>query len=143
MSRVRVEKSIYTDGDMYAVQLNRQSLGGQYYMPGFLLLEDARYHLGEVTSKSPKQPNTGLNNNACRGGIINKYHNCARFREAIVYRGEFTCNRCITKFYNIDKLNVHHIDHNKLNDSKDNFEILCTTCHREHHNKRDSYGRFI
>lgn len=43
----------------------------------------------------------------------------------------------------VEVLHVHHKDHNKLNDSRDNWEVLCPTCHRYHHwidQKRHKYS---
>jgi len=42
------------------------------------------------------------------------------------------CNRCgYNKHPQI--LNAHHIDHNRENNSLENLELLCPTCHNEHH----------
>ncbi len=45
------------------------------------------------------------------------------------------CNRC-KKEVTGQQRDIHHKDHNRDNDSFDNFEILCVSCHRlEHGNK--------
>lgn len=42
------------------------------------------------------------------------------------------CNRCgYNKF--IKALVVHHTDHNRSNNVLSNLEVLCPTCHWEHH----------
>lgn len=52
------------------------------------------------------------------------------------------CERCGWA-KEIRVLQVHHMDHNKLNDSPENWEVLCPTCHRLHHwmeKRRHHYG---
>ena len=42
------------------------------------------------------------------------------------------CNRCgYNKF--IQALVVHHLDHDRNNNELKNLEVLCPTCHWEHH----------
>ncbi len=144
MSRVKIEKNIYIDShNKYVVQMNRASLGGMYYEPGFKSLEDARNHLQEINSTYRKELNTGVFNNALRGGIkLSKQHEFNQYQKELRENTEFICSRC-DKVKTIFNLNLHHIDHNRDNDSRDNFEVLCTVCHREEHNKRDSKGMFI
>jgi hypothetical protein len=48
------------------------------------------------------------------------------------------CNRCNSTSH----LLAHHIDHNRENNSLDNFEILCKSCHQRHHETRDEQGRY-
>lgn len=40
-------------------------------------------------------------------------------------------------------LDLHHIDENHNNVKVSNFITLCRRCHKKHHTKRDSLGRFI
>ncbi len=42
------------------------------------------------------------------------------------------CNRCGCSDKRIE---IHHIDHDRSNDSYDNFEILCFHCHKSHHSR--------
>jgi len=42
------------------------------------------------------------------------------------------CNRCLYDRFP-QALVVHHIDHNRENNELNNLEILCPTCHWEHH----------
>tara|TARA_R110000822_G_scaffold42836_12_gene116156 strand:- start:153 stop:656 length:504 start_codon:yes stop_codon:yes gene_type:complete len=49
------------------------------------------------------------------------------------------CNRCSSK----NNLLAHHIDHNRQNNSLDNFEILCKKCHQNHHTIKDNTGKYI
>lgn len=37
---------------------------------------------------------------------------------------------------------IHHLDHNRENNSIENLQCLCKKCHQKHHIKRDKKGRF-
>ena len=41
-----------------------------------------------------------------------------------------------------NNLDVHHIDHDRTNYSKDNLRTLCRSCHKKLHCYRDSKGKF-
>lgn len=48
------------------------------------------------------------------------------------------CEKCgSTKF-----LLVHHIDENRYNNTAENLETLCKSCHQKHHETRDELGRY-
>jgi len=49
-----------------------------------------------------------------------------------IYKLEKICNRC---WSTEARICVHHIDENPCNDSLENFEILCFSCHNIHHFK--------
>ena len=124
----------------YLVIFSRESSG---YLREFTSsLIEAQTILANWGLAYSKEPNTGLNNNACRAGIVCKQHNFRQKRLEIKAKSTFRCNRC-TKVHSKYSLNLHHIDHNRDNDEESNFEVLCTYCHREHHNNRDAEGRFI
>jgi len=115
----------------YRVILNRKSSGKVWKQ--FNTLQKARNYLEELSNSFAKEPNTGLHNNICRGGRVGPLHNFSQLRQLLQEKETFTCNRC-TAEWPIKKLNIHHIDHDRTNDVIDNFEILCTYCHRAHHN---------
>ena len=54
------------------------------------------------------------------------------------------CERCevVGTISTKGKLNIHHIDRNRANNSIFNLEVICARCHRFEHMKewRDSYG---
>jgi transposase len=57
----------------------------------------------------------------------------------------YKCERC-GYISTTTKLGIHHKDRDRLNNSIDNLEVLCSTCHASHHIKernRDDYGRLI
>ena len=138
----RVQKSIYLhNSGRYEIRIKRESLGGSY-TDSFYTLEEAQKELSYLNDNYENEPNTGMFNNACRGGKIDHLHNWRQTSNRLKSKGSFTCTRCAKVYLSI-KLNLHHIDHNRQNDSSDNFEILCTYCHREHHNLRGEDGRFI
>ena len=82
-----------------------------------------------------KESNTGIMNNACRGGLIGNQHNFRLKKLELKSKLLFTCNRCNKEYKTSIYLNLHHIDHNRDNDKELNFEVLCVYCHRKHHNK--------
>ena len=45
------------------------------------------------------------------------------------------CQAC--GFPDVDCLIVHHIDHNKLNNSDDNLMVLCANCHIKYHKNKN------
>ena len=50
------------------------------------------------------------------------------------------CSKCKTK----EKLEIHHLDRNKQNNSLTNLTVLCSTCHKRVHVKlrrRDGYRK--
>lgn len=51
---------------------------------------------------------------------------------------DIKCEKCgSTKF-----LCIHHIDENRHNNSIDNLQCLCKSCHQKHHVKRNKKGQF-
>lgn len=42
----------------------------------------------------------------------------------------------------LERLLVHHKDHDRRNNELSNLQILCKRCHQEHHAHRDSLGRY-
>lgn len=48
------------------------------------------------------------------------------------------CNRCGTT----DKLLTHHKDEDRTHNELDNLEVLCKSCHQEHHALRNELGRY-
>ena len=46
------------------------------------------------------------------------------------------CNRCQSK----KNLQRHHIDRNPRNNSAENIEVLCQTCHKDDHMKDGTWG---
>lgn len=50
------------------------------------------------------------------------------------------CNRCDSRV-TVKTSNVHHKDRDRKNDSLSNLEILCISCHRDEHTRRDRLGR--
>lgn len=55
------------------------------------------------------------------------------YRQIALKHLPIKCNRCGYND-NVAGLVVHHIDHNRDNNSITNLEILCGTCHMIHHN---------
>lgn len=140
--RTRIEKHIFKENEMFRVTMNRASLGGMHSSPKLYTLEEARAYRDNILDNFKKEANTGIDNNACRGGVIDSMHNHRQAKIAIKAKGEFVCERC-SKTYSYTKLNLHHKNHDRSDDRPANFEILCTYCHREHHNLRGEKGAFI
>lgn len=58
-------------------------------------------------------------------------------KRALEYYGK-KCNRC--KSTSI--LVVHHVNHNRKDNTLENLEVLCKGCHQKHHETRDSTGKY-
>lgn len=71
---------------------------------------------------------SGANNNNWKGGIgtYQKY-----------LKSE--CERCGST----ERLLVHHKDRDRYNNTEENLETLCKSCHQAEHCVRDAAGRFI
>jgi len=54
------------------------------------------------------------------------------------------CQRCAKDLTDASRYEwcVHHIDHDRTNNTDDNFELLCKSCHQTEHQKRDKNGRY-
>lgn len=76
----------------------------------------------------------GSKNSAWRGGVAKqKYPNVFNrlLREQIKKRDNYSCQECNINQKEVGKaLEVHHIDYNKNNNSKNNLITLCGVCHR-------------
>lgn len=60
-----------------------------------------------------------------------------RARRTIEQAGKvWKCERCGSS----KKLQVHHIDRNPHNNSLDNLEILCLSCHKAEHPERLNFS---
>lgn len=70
---------------------------------------------------------SGKNNNNWKGGT--KYRHLVKIEK---------CELCDST----NNLVVHHIDHNRSNNCRDNLMVLCKRCHQEHHCVRDNKGRY-
>ena len=51
------------------------------------------------------------------------------------------CERCLNIGFVIPAILVHHKDHNSRNNSPENYESLCQTCHDEEHKNERWKGR--
>ena len=140
---VRIEKGIYYNEiqNRYKYNFKRDSSGNIH--GDAASLEDARNILAELNNMYEKELNTGIFNNACRAGLISNQHNFRQFKLQLKSKPTFICERCKKEYDTRYYINVHHKDHNRDNDDYSNFEVLCTYCHREHHNKRGKDGKFI
>jgi len=139
----KIDKNIYYNSrtEEFHIAMKRQSLGGNYYQGGIPSLNKAREILALLNNDYPKELNTGVDNNYCRSGNIDPMHNFQQYRKQLKQCKTFDCTICLNTFF-VNKLNVHHIDHNRDNDSMNNFQVMCTYCHRDHHNKRNADGKF-
>ena len=136
---IKLEKGIYQRAK---IEVRMKRNGESFYVGGLDTIEEAREILADFIARTPKQPNTGKDNNAMRGGIAqSSLYNFLAFRKEVQQNSMFYCRRCGEDKL-IKYLNVHHIDHDRTNDTEENFEILCSACHREHHNTRGKDGKF-
>lgn len=77
-------------------------------------------------------------------GKVRVYQHKARFREfllLIFQKYHLSCMFCHREFgeddlptRTVDKLTIHHIDHNRDNNSPSNLVIVHRSCHKAYHN---------
>lgn len=80
--------------------------------------KDASQRIGGVTEIMPPHYGTGDGKH--------------QYRELALTGLENSCNRCgYCKYSSV--LEVHHKDRDRTNNKLENLEVLCPTCHREHH----------
>lgn len=89
----------------------------------------------------------GENNHNFKGGIGRSTVERAT-RVAIKNSGRdlTKCERCGYIDFTRQELPRHHKDRNRLNNSSDNLEVLCWSCHNKEHtheNGRSQSGRFL
>lgn len=78
--------------------------------------KDAAQRIGGIEAIQPNHYGKGINN----------------YRKRALAHYPNQCNRCgYDKF--IQALVIHHIDHDRENNDISNLEVLCPTCHWEHH----------
>lgn len=68
------------------------------------------------------------------GGIITLPHyGDGKNYRSLFKEEELVCNRCGYNEF-ISSVDIHHIDHNRENNKKENLIPLCSNCHRAYHN---------
>ena len=100
-------------------KISRANSGENHYLHGKTLSEEHRRNL------------SGKNHHSWKGGIsFFPYNPIFKkvMREYIRERDNHECQFCETP-ENGEKLSVHHIDHDKDNNSEDNLISLCRDCH--------------
>lgn len=64
----------------------------------------------------------------------------------MLIEAEYSCKECARQ---ADVLQIHHIDNNNRNNSKDNLIVLCRSCHAKKHPKlsnlimSSNWGRIV
>lgn len=65
-------------------------------------------------------------------------------REQIRFRDGYKCQICaIPEAEHIRRLDVHHIDYNKLNNKSENLISLCVYCHMKTNGKREYWKEYF
>ncbi len=49
--------------------------------------------------------------------------------------------KCCELCNNINSLDIHHKDRNKLNNNTDNLQVLCRSCHTKEHRNNDDWNK--
>lgn len=88
----------------------------------------------------------GKNRTYCNGvyikhGYNQKKENNNNWKGGTEYRSLVTVDKCEV-CGSTKNLLVHHIDHNRRHNYKENLMVLCKRCHQNHHCVRDAKGRF-
>lgn len=96
--------------------------------------EQARAHAYHIEHYEKTGYNQARENNNSWAGGIGVFTEMA-FKD---YGFEKVCMRCGSTKHIL----VHHKDRNRRNNTKENHEILCKSCHQKEHSVRDSEGRY-
>lgn len=94
------------------------------------------------TRRKMSVAHTGSRNHSWRGGITADEYPpefSARLKTAIRKRDKCLCQLCSARI----RLDVHHIDYDKANNSPDNLISLCHTCHMKTNYTRDAWESFF
>jgi len=66
--------------------------------------------------------------------LVTEYKNLPTIiKNQIRANGHNICSMCLKK---VDKVHVHHIDHNPYNNDSDNLQLVCKYCHPKIHTER-------
>lgn len=140
----KVEKCIYVQRNQFMVRTTRQK---KRIIKGFKTLEEARCFRDSL---KPAMNGEERRNNRIANGTIDPNtdfsstyrHRQLRNKIRAERRYCASCNKDLLSVGRYDWV-VHHIDHNRRNDTIDNFDLLCKSCHQAHHLVKDETGRFI
>jgi len=93
----------------------------------------------KLTWKKYKQENLELCRKRTRDNqrILNNKNRFGGLREIALKRDKYTCSSCNKKKSPSQRLVLHHKDHNKKNNTLENFITLCQSCHAHLHYKED------
>lgn len=86
-----------------------------------------------------QRPGVGSGNNQSRGSDHHSYTTgigCDfQDKRSDIKNELINCNRCNLDLSQVSRYHwcLHHIDHDRTNNSKDNFELLCKRCHQIEH----------
>jgi 5-methylcytosine-specific restriction endonuclease McrA len=100
------------------------------------------------STRCSKCANTKQNNPNWLGGLDDEKYKIdfnRDIRSRIRFRDRFTCQICGKKEQpgKENRLDVHHIDYNKLNTSSSNLVALCRSCHIDTNSNREKWVLFF
>lgn len=90
--------------------------------------------------KKGKFDKPGVGSGGNQEGILNHQYKTGigtYSKRAFEFYGRL-CKRC----NGIKNLVVHHINHNRKDNTLQNLEVLCRSCHQRHHETRDEKGKY-
>ena len=136
-SYVKLQRGIlfHSEQKTYVVKAKRS---GQQFHKLFNSFEDALQYWNSLPKK---QDISGDNSPWVKSKGKSAMFNHRKLNYKLRQNSTFICTNC-GELKDIKFLCVHHIDHDRSNDSFDNFKVLCKKCHQDHHVIRDQLGRF-
>lgn len=98
------------------------------------------WYLNMVTARRKRDPVYGTG----RKQLPYSKHFTTKLKILIKKRDKYTCQICKKKFpKNTSKLQIHHIDYDKMNSDSENLITLCIQCHGKINAKRTFWYGYL
>ena len=70
----------------------------------------------------------------------NKHYRLKEILKYLLMKYNEKCYFCHQEFENLDRITIHHVDHNRNNNSIENLVLSHRNCHKAYHLKINCHG---
>lgn len=95
-----------------------------------------------VVREGKNNTNWNPNRDEVGGAYTEKFFD-KNFREKILQEQLNVCPVCFSNRYQKNRFDLHHIDHNKKNDNRENLIYLCINCHNTERHHQEKYKEIL